>query len=139
MVRLPKVIAATAALCALAVVGVSGSVLAQEKVEVKEAANDAASINVTVPTTDEALQRLGVKTLKGTDVVRMATVLSLLGAARAGGAPGGGLNYTCTSETNECVCHGWLDCVLATDECKTPPKDPGGGLCTGNTCTCTWH
>jgi hypothetical protein len=91
MVRLLKVIAVTAALCVLAAVGVSGSVLAQEKVEVKEAANDAASINVTVPTTDEALQRLGVKTLKGTDV-RMATVLSLLGAARTGGGPGGGLN-----------------------------------------------
>jgi len=110
MFRLSKIIAA---LCVMAVVGASGSALAQEKVEGngpdQAATRDVASINVTVPITDEALQRLGVKTLKGTDVVRMATVLSLLGAARTGGGPGGGLNYTCTSETNECVCHGWLD------------------------------
>lgn len=139
MVGLSKITAVTAALWMLCAVGISCSVVAQEKVADEKSGSDAASVNVTVPTTDEALQRLGVKTLKGTDVVRMATVLSLLGAARAASGQGRGLNYTCTSETNECVCHGWLDCVQAMDECTTPPKDPGGGLCTGNTCTCTWH
>jgi hypothetical protein len=139
MVGFLKITAVTAGLWMLCAVGISGSAVAQEKVADEKSAGDAASVNVTVPTTDEALQRLGVKTIKGVDVVRMATVLSLLGAGRTGGGPGRGLNYTCTSETNECACHGWLDCVLVMDECKTPPKDPGGGICTGNSCTCTWH
>ena len=119
----------------------AGSVAsAEEKVSPHQSPEkDTVSVNVTVPTSDAALQRLGVKSLKGVDVDRMATYLNLLSAARTGGG-GGGQNYTCTSESNSCVCHGWLDCVLAMDECKTPPKDPDGKLCTGGApCNCTWH
>jgi hypothetical protein len=97
--------------------------------------------NATVPITDEGLQRLGVKNLKGNDVAKMATIVNLLSAGRAaGGGAGGRINYTCDSTSNACTCHGWLDCVLATDECKTPPVNTDGTICSGTSaCTCTWH
>ena len=119
----------------------AGSVAsAEEKVSPHQSPEkDTVSVNVTVPTSDAALQRLGVKSLKGVDVDRMATYLSLLSAARTGGAAEDRTTRA-RLKSNSCVCHGWLDCVLAMDECKTPPKDPDGKLCTGGApCTCTWH
>jgi hypothetical protein len=104
--------------------------------------NSMASIsNATVPITDEGLQRLGVKNLKGNDVAKMATIVNLLSVARRGGGGGGGrLNYTCESTSNACSCTGWLDCVLVMDECRTPPVNPDGTICSGAApCTCTWH
>jgi len=111
--------------------------LAEEKVSAQASTKDALTVSTTIPVTDEALHKLGVNTVKADDLVRAATLLSLVGAARTGG---GGLPYTCTSESNECTCHGWLDCVLVMDECRTPPRNPDGTLCTGDRpCTCTWH
>jgi hypothetical protein len=100
-----------------------------------------ASVTATVPITDEGLQRLGVKNLKGNDVAKMATIVNLLSVARRGGGAGGGrLNYTCESTSNACSCTGWLDCVLVMDECRTPPVNSDGTICSGAApCTCTWH
>lgn len=111
--------------------------------EAKQDASDKslASVNATVPITDEGLQRLGVKNLKGNDVAKMATIVNLLSAARRGGGGGGGrLNYSCESTSNACSCTGWLDCVLVMDECRTPPVNTDGTICSGAApCTCTWH
>jgi hypothetical protein len=97
--------------------------------------------DATVPITDEGLQRLGVKNLKGNDVAKMATIVNLLSVGRRGGGAGGGrLNYTCESTSNACSCTGWLDCVLVMDECRTPPVNSDGTICSGAApCTCTWH
>jgi hypothetical protein len=46
------------------------------------------SVNRHGPYTDEGLQRLGVKNLKGNDVAKMATIVNLLSVARRGGAEG---------------------------------------------------
>jgi hypothetical protein len=68
--------------------------------------------------------------------------LAALANRRGGGAGGGRLNYTCESTSNACSCTGWLDCVLIMDECRTPPVNSDGTICSGAapcTCTCTWH
>lgn len=117
---------------------VCGVARAEEAEKAKPVDKEMVSINSTVPITEEGLRRLGAKHLKEADVAKAATLIRLLGAARTGVSRG--QNYTCTSEANSCVCHGWLDCVLAMDECKTPPKNPDGTLCSGEQpCTCTWH
>ena len=96
------------------------------------------SVRYSNPVTDSELRKLGIKRLNAADVERMATTLTLLGRARAGGG-GGGRRYSCDSETNVCSCSGPIDCIDVIDECRTPPRDPSGNICTGGNCTCTWH
>src|SRR6476619_5227001 len=99
MIKMPALAASIGLL-----LGASSVALCQEA---KQDASDKslASVTATVPITDEGLQRLGVKNLKGNDVAKMATIVNLLSAARRGGGGGGGrLNYTCESTSNACTC-----------------------------------
>ena len=140
MIKIPALAAAIAL-----VLGTSSIALckdAKQTQEEKQVQVDKtiASVNATVPITDEELQRLGVKNLKGNDVAKMATIVNLLSVARRRGGGGGRLNYTCESTSNACSCTGWLDCVLVMDECRTPPVNTDGTICSGSApCTCTWH
>ena len=131
---------ATSSIVAIvALVGLSSLALGQDARQ-SAAAKGAISLD-SIPASDEELRRLGVKKLTAAQVNRMMGTLHLLSLSRVSGTGGRGSNYTCTTDTNTCTCHGWLDCHLADmDECKTSPANPDGTLCSGTVpCTCTWH
>lgn len=119
--------------------------LVSSTIAVGQAANQAAPApsaagpNYSAPVTDAELGRLGFRNFKAADVDRMRLTLTLLERARSAGSAGSGPRYTCTSETNVCGCNSVLDCADMIWECKTPPRDRDGKICTGDNCTCTWH
>lgn len=119
---------------ATVLVGVSGVALSQDmrkSESIKRVESAALS--------DQDLKRMGIRSLTAADVEKMRITLGLLERARASGGTRGGLNYSCESTTNVCKCDGMFDCIDMIRDCRTPPRNPDGSLCTGGKCSCTWH